>query len=373
MLRPLYVLVCAVLVSIELCSVQVMADTQVDIQKEDGQCGESLITVNPTIIIEGDQSNVVYADPDLLKDVRRFMGILVSDSFKQQQDLDAIRDDLGSLKFGFAILQNTNSELAAESSRQKQFLNRLKWHLKWKLDTIEGALHPCGGAGWVKVVDLDMGNPTHECPSGWRETQYSNKRTCGRQSGDTDTCDSAVFPVDRKYSKICGRIKAYQYGESVAFRAFNADRTTSIDGAYMCGVVLTYTCTEGHSREHIWTFANGLSEDTRTNDLQSCPCDVDASDDRPSVPDFVKDNYFCESQNDPLEIGSADSILYPDDILWDGENCLSSSNCCEFNRPPYFIRDLGETVSSSIEARICQRRSSSNADTAVEVVELYVQ
>ena len=42
MLRPLCVLVCAMLISIELCGVQVMADTQADIQKEDGQCGESL-------------------------------------------------------------------------------------------------------------------------------------------------------------------------------------------------------------------------------------------------------------------------------------------------------------------------------------------
>ena len=60
MLRPLCVLVCAVLISIELCGVQVMADTQADIQKEDGQCGESLITVNPTIIIEGGINRMLF-------------------------------------------------------------------------------------------------------------------------------------------------------------------------------------------------------------------------------------------------------------------------------------------------------------------------
>ena len=314
------------------------------------------------------------------------MGILVSDSFKQQQDLDAIRDDLGSLKFGFAILQNTNSERAAGSSRQNQ-------KLKWKLDTIEGALHPCGGAGWVKVVDLDMGNPTHECPSGWRETDYFNKRTCGRQSNDANICDSAVFPVDRKYSKVCGRIKAYQYGSNMAFRPFNGPsqfgnlpQVTSIDGAYVSGVVLTYRCSESlNQRKHIWTFANGISEDPGEDDngiprfeILSCPCDVAIdSSNRQSVPEFVGNNYFCESQNDPFEFGTPGnrpgSRFYPDDILWDGENCLSRSNCCEFNRPPYFIRDLGETVSSSIEARICQRFSRDNADTAVEVVELFVQ
>ena len=31
---------------------------------------------------------------------------------------------------------------------------------------------------------------------------------------------------------------------------------------------------------------------------------------------------------------------YGEDILWDSEDCLSTSNCCELNRPPYFIKDL---------------------------------
>ena len=74
MLYPLCVLVCAVLVSIELCGVQAMADTQADIQKEDGQCGESLIiTVNPTIITVGGINRVYTVHTDIVICVKCFM------------------------------------------------------------------------------------------------------------------------------------------------------------------------------------------------------------------------------------------------------------------------------------------------------------
>ena len=66
-------------------------------------------------------------------------------------------------------------------------------------------------------------------------------------------------------------------------------------------------------------------------------------------------------------------ILYPNDPLWDGENCSSSSSCCSFNNPPYFIKQLSSPTTDDIEARICFNHASSDEDIAVEVVELYVQ
>ena len=58
-------------------------------------------------------------------------------------------------------------------------------------------------------------------------------------------------------------------------------------------------------------------------------------------------------------MGASGFIFYPEDVLWDGEDCLDTSNCCEINCPLYFIRDLGEKTYSDIEAKICLRRDFS--------------
>ena len=103
---------------------------------------------------------------------------------------------------------------------------------------------------------------------------------------------------------------------------------------------------------------------------QICNCDLAANRQNP-IPDYVGNDYFCESQNNYFA-GSGRFRLYPEDILWDGKDCLSTSNCCEFNRPPYFIKDLEQTVTGGIEAQICLHDVMSKSDVAVEVVELYV-
>ena len=176
---------------------------------------------------------------------------------------------------------------------------------------------------------------------------------------------------------MCGRIKAYAFGGLEAFSNFFEG--FSIDEAYFDGVVLLYKKPSGS--EHIWTFAAGRSEDQDSpntdNGNRLCPCD--GSDPINDVPPFVQKNYFCESQNAFFEnpsTGTSGFIFYPEDVLWDGEDCLDTSNCCEINHPPYFIRDLGEKTYSDIEAKICLRRDYIGvelANLAVEVVELYIK
>ena len=72
--------------------------------------------------------------------------------------------------------------------------------------------HICGGAGWRRVVYLNMTDPHTTCPSGWNMTGYP-KRTCGRNSTGFYTCDSATFLVSGgEYDRVCGRIRAYHLG-----------------------------------------------------------------------------------------------------------------------------------------------------------------
>ena len=85
---------------------------------------------------------------------------------------------------------------------------------------------------------------------------------------------------------MCGRIKAYQWGATLAFRNYHYGHTT-IDSAYVGGVSVTH----GSPRQHIWTFAAGAAEGT-PNMAYACPCDA-SIDIR--VPPFVGEDYFCES------------------------------------------------------------------------------
>ena len=226
--------------------------------------------------------------------------------------------------------------------------------------------HTCGGTGgWRHVVYLDMTDPSTTCPSGWQLTGYS-KRTCGRASGGYRTCDSVTFPVSGgEYSRVCGRIKAYQWGEGLAFWSYHNGYVTTIDGAYVDGISVT------HNRQHIWTFAAGLSENDPARPHFGCPCDANHTI---HVPPFVGEDYFCESGvNEPWDGNRHLTVLHSNDTLWDGENCLSSSTCCSLHNPPYFVKQLPTPTADHIEARICLYDPLQYSNTAVELVELYVQ
>ena len=242
-----------------------------------------------------------------------------------------------------------------------------------QLDAVETLQHPCGGPGWTQVVNFDMAIANTECPEGWELGEHS-KRSCGRTNDGANTCSIANFIFEegpQQFSKVCGHIKAYAAGGPDAFES--ATTETSIDSAFVSGVALTTGISP--KIEHIWTFAAGIAEvqggSTSGNDL--CPCD-----DPDSIPPplFVDNKYFCESAvNIPFNFG-VHNIFHSSDPLWDGENCNDDSNCCEFNRPPYFVNDLGKSLTaSSIDARLCLHNRKSTTvqeDILVEVVEIYI-
>ena len=231
----------------------------------------------------------------------------------------------------------------------------------------------CGGTwGWRRAVYLDMTDPNTSCPSGWNMTGYS-KRTCGRFSNSSRSCDSVFFPVSGgPYSQVCGRIRAYQYGVPDAFNGYNHDGQTTIDSAYVSGVAVIY----GSPRQHIWTFANGAVENFTTTISQGSICSCDISGENNMIPPFVGEDYFCES-----------GLVYPgfqnttdlykfhsNDILWDGRDCHSTSTCCSLHNSPYFTKTLNQTTTDDLELRMCLYNGASLFDNiAVELVELYVK
>ena len=159
---------------------------------------------------------------------------------------------------------------------------------------------------------------------------------------------------------MCGSIRAYQYTWTDAFEAYHDGQVTTIERAYVSGVSLTH----GSPRQHIWTFAAGLSDDQPTRD-DACPCDASINI---TIPPFVGGDYLCESG---VNSGTASVGFYPEDPLWDGQGCSSSSTCCSFNNPPYFTKQLPSPTSDPIEARLCQLGTTD--DSPVELMELYVK
>ena len=227
-----------------------------------------------------------------------------------------------------------------------------------------GHIHTCNGTpGWRCVAFINMTDTSYNCPTGLNLTSYS-KRTCGR-SHITGGCSSTTFSAGGlPYSRVCGRIRGYQFGATVAFYY----HTQGIDSYYVDGVSLTHG--RAGSRQHIWTFAAGVSEVGTGFLSERCPCDIHMHNGN-HVPGFVGDDYFCESGfHSPW---SFQFIFFPDDVLWDGQNCTSNSTCCQFNNPPWFTKTLTSATTDDIELRICTAFLPQYEDVPLELIELYVQ
>ena len=222
----------------------------------------------------------------------------------------------------------------------------------------------CGGPGWRRVAFLNMTDPNQNCPQGLSLTEYSI-RSCGRHPGTSvGRCSSATFHVNNlQYRQLCGRAIAYRWGWNVAFHGHLGNRWT-IDSAYVDGLSLTH----GSPRTHIWSFASGLfSGASISKEEERCPCDPGNTLDSPQ---FVGNDYFCESvaTSDNYRVNS--KRLYPDNALWDGQDLLNP--CYRLNNPPWFNKTLTMHTTDDIELRICCNNAASSANIALQLLEVYV-
>ena len=195
----------------------------------------------------------------------------------------------------------------------------------------------CGGVegGWMQVVDMDM-NRDNSCPGTWHRI-ITPKRLC---LGYSIGCIPANFDVKGvSYEHICGQAKAYQKGDTNAFRR----GLSSIDGTYVDGISITL----GSPRKHVWTYTAGYSDDL-ANKVSNCPC---ATTPGPNPPAFVGNHYYCKSGN----VGAVDSAkYYLSDPLWEGNGCTSGNGCCAQIGMPWFYRKLPVPVAEDFEIRVCK-------------------
>ena len=230
------------------------------------------------------------------------------------------------------------------------------------LDNLPITLCDITSSNWQNVGKFDtrLGD---ECPSGFRNesNEHTGQSACGRIA-DGASCSSINIPVDISYTKVCGFIRGYQDSSPDAFdRRIGAE--DSLESYYVDGVSIT----QGSSpRRHLWTYAAGLAE---LHSVQSyrCPCAKTDPNDRTDVPDFVGEDFYCESgfPGNPWE----HRVVW-EDSLWDGDNCQAPGNkCCK--RHGWFLRDV-KPSSDDIEVRICADQSAADEDTLIEKYEFWV-
>ena len=118
-----------------------------------------------------------------------------------------------------------------------------------------------GTGGWMRVANLDMTDPNQQCPDDFRLIT-SPKCTCGRAT-PVEGCATIVYPTNgHQYSQVCGKNKAYQYGQPEGFIA--GDRW------FVDGITL-YTMSDRQS-QHTWSFVVGRDE-VNVN-AYVCPCNT---------------------------------------------------------------------------------------------------
>lgn len=212
--------------------------------------------------------------------------------------------------------------------------------------------------GWMRVANLDLTDPTQQCPQGNFRLVTGTSRYCIRSNFGFG-CDSSLFTVNQiPYTQVCGRATGIQIGTVDGFLDQNPMR--SIETVYIDGISLTYG---SNPRNHIWSFAASTSEVFTT-----CPCSNGSTNLSPA---FVGLDYFCEASATTSTVGNA---VFPNDPLWDGELCRSKETpCCTGDfTPPWFYRRLENSETADIEMRLCIDQGG-DEDVGLQALQLYVQ
>ena len=208
---------------------------------------------------------------------------------------------------------------------------------------------------WKRLASFNI-TAGDDCPSPWVKSSHNNVSFCIPASTAAG-CYSVNYSTNgMNYQRVCGRASGYQKGSPDAFGRF----FDVFD--YFEGLSITY----GSPRQHIWTYAVGLTESG--NYLHNCPCTIPAY--RGILPsDFVGSHYYCESGTNFFTIDG----FYLSDVLWDGAGCSTGNACCSDPNLPWFYRQLNQTTQDDIEVRSCMDQPFSDEAVLITNLELYIE
>ena len=222
----------------------------------------------------------------------------------------------------------------------------------------------CGILGyWRRIAHLDT-IQADSCPSSLRTVTNTTtgQTACGRTTGPG--CSKLSYINGNNYSHVCGRVRGYQYYSMDAFDLINtksAPARLSIAGYYVDGISIT----QGQPLRHLWTYAVGINEQSRYT-TSRCPCSVPTNMRRSNPPQFVGDNYYCESGFPGTNIYNR--VVW-EDPLWDGRNCIEGNRCCD--RYGWFHRKVPPS-SDDIHVRLCSDQGVGNENVFIDQLEIWV-
>ena len=285
------------------------------------------------------------------------LGLHIADLFGVREDQQNVEERMKQLfeeerKKTQEELRAAIAELRTNTS--KQIENEL---YSFAAELTELTLCNITSFNWRRVAYINMTDLEAECPSGLNEVsnRTTGQRACGR-SVDRN-CSSLNFPVNTKYTHVCGIARGYQYGHMDAF-FFLSGKT--IDQVYVDGLSIT----NGNPRQHLWTYVVSLQE-TGFRRNQRCPRDQSPYNFR-YVPSFVGDHFYCET-------GFTTSFRQYtawSDPLWDGAGCVAdTAHSCD--RHGWFHREIEQTQ-DDIEVRWCGNENRNNEDVYTDWLEIWV-
>lgn len=207
------------------------------------------------------------------------------------------------------------------------------------------------GGGWTQVLDLDASSD--ECFVDW--AQSTDPDTCTRGTDAAGFVSAEVPTLGLPYAEVRARLEGVQFGSPDAFHT-----TATLDQAYVDGVSLTW----GSPRQHLWTFAAGVSDDGTTFAGDTCPCRGGET-----PPSFVGGAYTCESGQSSAEWAA---VWYDADALWDGSGF--DEDCTSIGSQPWFERGLSTaTTTEPLELRVASDQESANEDVGIREGEILVR
>ncbi len=267
-------------------------------------------------------------------------------------------------------IPSVSSESCASLDEQFDQTGILKNEVNAALLKLHGPPCTCGiTEQWSRIAYLNMSDTTQQCPTNW--TLSAQVRGCGRKTQGRFSCDSVFYPANKTYTRVCGRVNAYQAGATDAFDSYISVGQTTLDSAYIDGISVTHGIPG--NRVHIWSFVVALyEEDPNYQPTYNCPCINNKIQWPYQEPPFVNKSYYCGAGNTGPGYNT-DGQVYPNnDVLWDGEGCGPHNECCQFNHPPWFCIALPQPTSDDLELRLCMGEDHEE-DAIVTLVDIYVQ
>lgn len=113
--------------------------------------------------------------------------------------------------------------------------------------------------GWTRVANLNMSDPSQQCPGEWMLRTLSSEpsRLCRRGNFGAGCVSANYNTFGIRYNHVCGRLVGYQTSYT---DAFGGQRTGTIEGPYVDGVSITHGLPgarkhiSGHSLQDLQSF-----------------------------------------------------------------------------------------------------------------------